>query len=70
MTVNLPSGLEVRLRELANRQGRDIGALLAEAVSRYLEAATITDLDQAEVSESQVALVNELRSIPTWKNVP
>ena len=67
MMVNLPSDLEVRLRMLADRQSRDIGALVEEAVHLYLEAVAITDLDSAEVSEAQITLVNEHRGISTWE---
>jgi len=34
---------------------------------QHREAAAITDLDSAEVSESQLALVEEVRGIPAWK---
>jgi hypothetical protein len=61
------SRIEEQLRDLAVRQGRDIGVLLEEAVREYLEASAITDLDAAEVAESQVALLSELRGVPAWK---
>jgi len=67
MTIELSAHVEEELRDLASRQGRDIGVLLEEAVREYLEAAAITDLNAAEVAESQVALLGELRGVPEWK---
>ena len=67
MTIELPSSVEGPLRDLARRQDREIGALVEDAVRQYLEAAAITDLDSAEVAESQAALVGELSGIPAWK---
>jgi predicted transcriptional regulator len=67
MTIELPSRIEDQLRDLALRQGRELGVLLEEAVREYLEAAAITDLDAADVAESQVALLGELRGVPAWK---
>jgi predicted transcriptional regulator len=67
MTIEFSSRIEEQLRDLAVRQGRDIGVLLEEAVREYLEASAITDLDAAEVAESQVALLSELRGVPAWK---
>ena len=67
MTVELSGKVEEELRDLAVSQGREVGALVEEAVREYLEAAAITDLDAAEVAETQVALVGELRGVPEWK---
>ena len=67
MTIELPGSVEGPLRDLARKQDRDIGALVEDAVRQYLEAAAITDLDSAEVAESQAALVSELSGIPAWK---
>lgn len=66
MTIELAGGVEEQLRDLASRQGRDVGTLVEEAVREYLEAAAITDLDPAEVAETQVALLAELRDVPEW----
>jgi predicted transcriptional regulator len=67
MTIKLPGNVEEPLRNLAERQNRDIGVLLEEAVRQYLEAEAITDLDTAEVAEAQLALVGELRGVAPWK---
>lgn len=68
MVIELLGSMEAELRDLAGRQGRDISVLIEEAVRDYLEAAAITDLDAAEVAETQEALVGELRGIPGWKD--
>ena len=60
--------METRLRDLASKQGRNVGALVEEAVREYLEAAAITDLEPAEVAEAQVALVGELGELPEWQD--
>lgn len=66
MTIELASSVEEQLRDLASRQGRDVSALVEEAVREYLEAAAITDLDPAEIAETQVALMGELRDVSEW----
>jgi len=40
--------------------------LVEEAVREYLEAMSITDVDSAEVAETQVALMAELSDVPEW----
>ena len=66
--VELAASVEEQLRDLASKQGRKIDVLVEEAVRGYLEAAAITDLDPAEVAETQVALMGELEPIPEWKD--
>jgi predicted transcriptional regulator len=66
MTIELKGSVEEQLRDLAGKQGRDIGLLVEEAVQDYLDAAAITDLDGSEVAETQVALIGELREVPDW----
>lgn len=68
MTVELTGSVEAQLRDLASKQGRNVGVLVEEAVREYLEAAAITDLDPAEVAETQVALMDELGGISEWKD--
>jgi len=63
MTVELSRKVEEQLRGLAASQGREVDALVEEALLEYLEAAAITDLDEAEVAETQVALVGELSEV-------
>ncbi len=67
MTVELPRTVEEELKALARRQGRDVLRLVEDAVLSYLEAAAITDLDPAEVAETQQQLVGELRGVSAWK---
>lgn len=63
MTVELPASIERELRHLAVVQSRDLSELVEEAVRQYLEAAAITDVDSAQVGETQIALAGELRGI-------
>ncbi len=67
MSLELPGSVEEQLRSLAARQGRDVRALVEEAIRQYLEAAAITDVDADDVAEAQAALVDELPRIPDWK---
>jgi hypothetical protein len=66
MTIELKGRVEEQLRDLAVRQGRDIGVLVEEAVKEYIEGASITDLDGSEVAQTQVTLLDELRGVPGW----
>jgi predicted transcriptional regulator len=68
MVIELSGHVEEELRDLAERQGRNISAVVEEAVRDYLEAAAITDLEAAEVGETQEVLVGELRGISQWKD--
>ena len=70
MTIELIGNMEEQLRDLAVRQGRDIGALVEEAVREYIVTASISDLDGSEVAETQTALLDELREIPGWTGLP
>lgn len=63
MTIELPSSLEAQLQDLAQKEGRNIGILVEEAVRQYLEAMAITDLGPDDIAEVQVALASELPSI-------
>jgi predicted transcriptional regulator len=67
MTIELPGIVEEQLRHLAAKQGRDVRALVEDAVRQYLESAAITDLDATQVAETQAALVGELPDISDWK---
>jgi hypothetical protein len=66
MTIELTGRVEEQLRDLAGKQGRDIGVLVEEAVQDYLDAAAITDLDSSAVAETQMALLGELHEVPGW----
>jgi len=65
MTINVSGALERRLRDLASRQGRDLRAVVEDAIRRYLEDAGITDLTPAEVAATQEELLGELDITPT-----
>lgn len=67
MSIDLPGSVEEQLKTLAARQGRDVRALVEEAIRQYLEAAAITDLEANDVAEAQAALLGELPHIPDWK---
>lgn len=67
MTIELPSGLEAELQDLAMKEGRNIGTIVEEAVRQYLEAMAITDLNSGEIAEAQVELARELPDISAWK---
>ncbi len=67
VSIELSSGVEEQLRDLAARQGRDVSAVVEDAVRQYLEVAAITDVEPSEVAETQAALLGELQEIPAWK---
>jgi len=67
VSIELSTSVEEQLRKLAARQGRDVRALVEDAVRQYLEAAAITDVEPSEVAEAQAALLGELRDVPSWK---
>ena len=67
MTIELPGIVEGPLRNLAERQKRDVNTLVAEAVRQYLEAEAITDLDPSQVAEAQLALAGELQGVVPWQ---
>lgn len=68
MTIDLPSTVEEQLRDLAVKQGRELGVIVEEAIRTYVEATAITDLDPEDVAETQLALIGELRGVPEWKD--
>jgi len=67
MGIELPVNVEEQLRNLAAKQGRDVRTLVEEAVRQYLESVAITDLDAAQVAETQSALLGELPDVSAWK---
>jgi predicted transcriptional regulator len=67
MAIELSSDVEEQLRDLATRQGRQMSALVEEAVRQYLEAGAITDVDSGDVAEAQFGLIKELPNVPRWK---
>jgi predicted transcriptional regulator len=67
VSIDVPGSVEEQLRTLAAKQGRDVRALVEEAIRQYLEAAAITDVGASDVAEAQTALVGELPRISAWK---
>ena len=67
MTIELSRRIEDELRSLAEKEGRDVNVLVEDAVRQYVEAAAITDIDQAAVGETQMALTAELPPSSDWK---
>jgi predicted transcriptional regulator len=67
VSIELSSSVEEQLRNLAARQGRDVSALVEDAIRQYLETAAITDVEPSEVAEAQAALLGELPNLPVWK---
>jgi len=67
MTIELPAAVEAQLKILAIKQGRDLRTLVEEALRQYIEFTAITDLDASDVGGTQMALLDELASLPDWK---
>jgi predicted transcriptional regulator len=67
VTIELPGNIEEQLRNLAAKQGRDVRAVVEEAVLQYLDSLAITDLDTTQVAETQQALIGELTGMSKWK---
>ncbi len=67
VSIDLPGAVEEQLRTLAEKQGRDIGAIVEDAIRQYLDAAAITDLTGDEIAATQAALLGELPRVPDWK---
>ena len=59
--------VEEQLRNLDAKQGRDVRTLVEEAVRQYLESASVTDLDTAQVAETQATLLGELPHVSDWR---
>ena len=68
MTVDLSESLAGALRRLAAAQGRDLDALVGDAVREYLETASITDVDTGDVAATQMNLMGEsLYGLADWR---
>jgi predicted transcriptional regulator len=67
VSIELSGSVEEQLRTLAAKQGRDVRALVEEAIRQYLEATAITDVESNDVAETQAALLGELPRVPDWK---
>ncbi len=68
MTIDLSTSLEEELRRLAGVSGKDVDALVGEAVRQYLDATAITDVSSDDVAATQASLIGELDRIPAWFN--
>lgn len=62
----MPCSVEAQLRTLAKAQGRDVRALVEEAIRHYLEATAISDVDSTDVAAAQDALLAELPAVSDW----
>jgi len=67
MTIELHGSIEEQLRDLAAKQGRDVPAVVEEAVQQYVESSAITDLDAADVGAAQSTLLKEFAAVRDWK---
>ena len=70
MTIDVSEQLADRLRQLAREKGEDLNSLVDEALRRYLDDASITDLEPADVAATQENLAGELGSLPPWPDPP
>jgi len=68
MTIDVSEQLADRLRQLAKEKGEDLNSIVDEALRRYLDDASITDLEPADVAATQEKLVNELGDLPPWSD--
>ena len=66
MTIDLSTPLAEELRHLAGVSGKDVEALVEEAVRQYVDAASITDVSSDDVAATQASLVGELSRVPAW----
>ena len=48
MTIDVSEQLADRLRQLAKEKGEDLNSIVDEALRRYLDDASITDLEPAD----------------------
>ena len=50
MTIRLRPELEAEISRVARERGRDVDAIVADAVQQYLDAAAITDVTAADIA--------------------
>jgi hypothetical protein len=70
MTVILPAGIEEQVRRLAAQQGREVDAVVEEAVRFYIEASSITDVSGDAIGQAQMKMTGEIGDIPPWNDKP
>jgi hypothetical protein len=68
--IELPQAIETELRTVAEKQGRDILAVIEDAVQQYLDGASITDLDPTDVANAQISVLGELSVPSDWHGDP
>ncbi len=66
MTIELSRTIETELRSIAQKQGRDVLAVLEDAVQQYLVGTAIVDLDPADVAATQISVLGELSNVSDW----
>jgi hypothetical protein len=67
VSIELAKSVEEQFRNLAAKQGRDVRALVEEALRQYLESAAITALEPSQRAEAQAALLGELPVVSDWE---
>lgn len=65
MTIHVSDAIHRQIRQLAEQQGRDVDAVIEEAIRRYLDDVAVTDLSPADVAATQEELLGEL-GLPPW----
>jgi hypothetical protein len=63
MSIDLDDQLVEALERLASSRGRDVAALIDEAVRDYLTSAEFPEITPEQLSVSQMAVLPELDSI-------
>ncbi len=70
MTIELPRAVEAELRTVAEKQGRDVLAVIEDALQQYLDGTAITDLDSGDPAATQMSLAGEISDPPSWDADP
>lgn len=70
MTVHLSSTVERILSALAARTGRDVNAVVEDAVRQYLASANFGDMEPDAIARVQMDLLSELGMTEPWDAHP
>jgi hypothetical protein len=70
MTIELPQAIETELPTVAEKQGREVLAVIEDAIQQYLDGTAITDLDPTDVAAVQISVLGELSAPPDWHGDP
>jgi hypothetical protein len=65
MTIQPRDAFRRQIHELSQPQGRDVDAVVEEAIHRYPDDAAVTDVSSADVAATQEQLLREL-DLPPW----